>query len=70
MGPSTPATQRRLAREERRLKVHLLVRKTSKTEGRAAAFRYCGDLEFDTWKGDSPITVIWKLLTSPSPPAS
>ena len=42
--------------------VHLFVRSRSKTpDGRGAPFYYCGPVEFVSWTGDKPITVIWNL---------
>jgi hypothetical protein len=43
--------------------VHLFVRATAKLGQRAAPFYYCGQLQFDSWEGDKPIRVIWKLRT-------
>jgi len=44
------------------LTVHLFVRPKSKEAGsKAAPFYYCGELEFDRWKDEKPITVWWKL---------
>jgi superfamily II DNA or RNA helicase/diadenosine tetraphosphate (Ap4A) HIT family hydrolase/HKD family nuclease len=44
--------------------VHLFVRKTKKERGRAAPFVYCGPVGFQSWKGNSPISVIWSLEQS------
>ena len=45
-------------------RVHLFVR-TSKLRGTGAApFIYCGSPAFQSWEGEKPITVVWKL---PSP---
>ena len=49
---------------ERRIDVHLFVRKTGKVDGRAAPFTYYGQLAFQSWEGEKPITVIWKLSES------
>ncbi len=58
------ATEQKLARHvELGIPVHLFVRKTSKVEGRAAPFLYCGECEFLSWAGDRPITVRWTLKT-------
>jgi hypothetical protein len=46
------------------ISVHLFVRKTSKVDGRAAPFLYCGECEFLSWEGDRPITVHWKLKSA------
>jgi hypothetical protein len=50
-------------------RVHLFVRPTAKIGGKTQAFIYCGELEFERWQGDKPITVWWRLRT-PVPPAS
>jgi len=43
-------------------KIHLFIRDRRKTpRGKAAAFVYCGDVQFDSWEGDQPITIRWKL---------
>jgi superfamily II DNA or RNA helicase/diadenosine tetraphosphate (Ap4A) HIT family hydrolase/HKD family nuclease len=56
------ATEQKLARHvDLGIPVHLFVRKTSKVNGRAAPFLYCGECEFLHWAGDRPITVHWKL---------
>ena len=41
--------------------VHLFVRPTGKVAGKTRAFIYCGELEFERWEGDKPITVWWQL---------
>jgi len=41
--------------------VHLFVRPTGKVAGKTQPFLYCGELEFERWEGDKPITVWWKL---------
>ncbi len=43
------------------IQVHLFVRKTSKIDQRAAPFTYCGELDFVSWQGEKPITVVWRL---------
>ncbi len=48
--------------EERGIAVHLFVRQASKTShGRSAPFVYCGDVFFESWEGEQPITVHWRL---------
>jgi superfamily II DNA or RNA helicase/diadenosine tetraphosphate (Ap4A) HIT family hydrolase len=50
---------------ERGIQVHLFVRKEKRAPaGGAAPFIYCGELEFIEWKGERPITIRWKLLSS------
>ena len=42
--------------------VHLFVRAKGKTaEGRGAPFYYLGCVDFKSWEGDKPITVMWAL---------
>ena len=43
--------------------VHLFVRPTAKMGGKAQPFTYSGELEFERWEGDKPVTVWWKLET-------
>jgi hypothetical protein len=44
------------------ISVHLFVRERSKLPGgRGAPFTYCGPVEFVSWEGEKPITVVWKL---------
>jgi len=50
----------------KRIDVQLFVRKKSKENGRAAPFVYCGKVNFQSWEGDSPISVTWELA-SPVP---
>ena len=53
-----------LHHRERGIDVHLFVRRFPKTQrGKAAPFLYCGDLEFESWEGEKPITVRWRLKT-------
>ena len=49
-------------------RVHLFVRPTGKVGGKTQPFVYCGELEFERWEDDKPITVWWKVR-SPVPPA-
>ena len=41
--------------------VHLWVRKQAKARGKTMPFVYCGELEFQSWEGEKPITVWWRL---------
>lgn len=43
--------------------VHLFVRPNGKEGGKAAPFVYCGELEFQRWEGEQPITVWWQMKT-------
>jgi len=48
--------------------VHLFVRAKAKTPaGTGAPFYYCGPVDYVSWTGEKPITVVWKL-TTPVPP--
>jgi superfamily II DNA or RNA helicase/diadenosine tetraphosphate (Ap4A) HIT family hydrolase len=52
---------------DRGIAVHLFVRRFPKTQrGKAAPFMYCGDLDFQSWEGEKPITIRWRL-TKPLP---
>jgi superfamily II DNA or RNA helicase/HKD family nuclease len=45
--------------------IHLFVRKRGKRgNSTAAPFFYCGELVFDRWDGERPITVWWRLKTA------
>ena len=47
---------------EREIAVHLFVRAQKKRSGGGSApFIYCGDVVFQSWQGDKPITVRWQL---------
>jgi Domain of unknown function (DUF3427) len=41
--------------------VHLLVRPTKRTGSAPTPFIYCGEVDFVSWEGDTPITVHWRL---------
>jgi hypothetical protein len=40
---------------------HLFVRPTKKTGQKPTPFTYCGEVDFVSWEGNSPITVRWRL---------
>ena len=42
--------------------VHLFARATAKVRGETQPFAYAGELEFQRWEGDNPITVWWGLM--------
>ena len=46
--------------------IHLFVRPTKKRGTKATPFFYCGDVDFQDWQGETPITVTW-ALRSPVP---
>jgi hypothetical protein len=51
----------------RGITVHLFLRAKAKTpSGTGAPFYYCGPVDYGSWSGDKPITVMWKL-TVPVP---
>jgi hypothetical protein len=54
--------------QEEGYQVHLFVRRTKTIKGRAAPFVYCGEVGFEGWENDAPITVRWRL-PEPVPPA-
>ena len=41
--------------------VHLFVRKRKVLDGKGAPFVYCGQVEFESWEGNNPISVNWRL---------
>lgn len=41
--------------------IHLFVRRRAKLAGRTEPFLYAGRLLFDSWEGDKPITIWWRL---------
>lgn len=43
------------------ISVHLLIRRTKKIGSKAAPFVYCGEVDFQDWEGNKPITVRWRL---------
>lgn len=45
----------------RGIHVHLCVRREAKVRGKTSPFRYCGELLFERWEGEKPITVWWRL---------
>jgi superfamily II DNA or RNA helicase/HKD family nuclease/diadenosine tetraphosphate (Ap4A) HIT family hydrolase len=49
---------------EKGIAVHLFVRSVAKVGGQTKPFYYCGELEFDRWEGEKPITVWWKMKNS------
>lgn len=52
------------AHKEQEIAVQLFIRAKAKTrDGRGAPFLYCGPVEFVSWTGEKPITVVWKLPT-------
>ena len=57
----SPAGQRLKNHRADRTQIHLFVRPVAKVNGKTQQFVYCGQLEFERWQGDKPITVWWKL---------
>ena len=48
--------------EAQGITVHLFVREKSQLPGGGGApFYYCGPVDFISWIGEKPITVIWRL---------
>lgn len=47
--------------EKKGISVHLFVRRTKKIQGRPAPFYYCGNVIYDKWERERPITIDWKL---------
>jgi superfamily II DNA or RNA helicase/diadenosine tetraphosphate (Ap4A) HIT family hydrolase len=44
--------------------IHLFVRSAGKVKGKTQPFAYAGELEFQRWEGDKPITVWWKMKSA------
>lgn len=42
-------------------RLHLFVRMEKKRGQKAAPFTYCGEVAFESWEGDKPISVTWRL---------
>lgn len=47
--------------EVRGVKVQLFVRKHKVLDGKASPFVYCGPVTFESWDGEMPISVTWRL---------
>jgi len=47
--------------KESGIAVHLFVRRGKLLDGKAAPFLYCGEVDFQRWEGQKPITVWWHL---------
>jgi superfamily II DNA or RNA helicase/diadenosine tetraphosphate (Ap4A) HIT family hydrolase len=45
------------------LTVHLFVRRSKKIRNQSAAFYYCGEVTFESWQDERPITINWQLST-------
>ena len=43
------------------VEVHLFVRKRKVLDGKGASFVYCGPVDFESWEGEQPISVNWRL---------
>ena len=41
--------------------IHLFIRRHKLLDGTAAPFVYCGPVDFESWDGENPITVNWRL---------
>jgi len=41
--------------------VHLFVRGNKIRGAKGAPFVYCGDVDFESWEGDAPISVVFRL---------
>ena len=46
---------------EKGIDVHLFVRRDKLRDKKAAPFLYCGEVDFVDWKGEAPITIVWRL---------
>ena len=47
--------------EKEGVSVHLFIRKRKVLDGKAAPFVYCGLVDFESWEGEKPISVLWRL---------
>ena len=47
--------------------IHLFIRKLKVLDGKAAPFVYCGRVDYESWEGEQPISVIWRLRESVPP---
>ena len=52
---------------ERGIAVHFFVRRNKLLQGKASPFVYCGEVDFEGWEGDAPITVRWRLREAVPP---
>jgi hypothetical protein len=52
--------------EQKKLAVHLFIRRSKKIQSRPAPFYFCGDVRFEHWEGECPITIDW-ILPEPIP---
>ena len=43
------------------LKVHLFVRRSKKIRSQSSPFYYCGEVTFESWQDERPITINWRL---------
>lgn len=41
--------------------IHLFIRNRKVLDGKAAPFVYCGPVDFESWEGEKPISVTWRL---------
>ncbi len=41
--------------------IHLFIRNRKVIDGKAAPFVYCGPVDFESWNGEKPISVTWRL---------
>ena len=41
--------------------LHLFIRNRKVLDGKAAPFVYCGPVDFESWEGEKPISVTWRL---------
>ncbi|TGN68545.1 DUF3427 domain-containing protein [Paracoccus liaowanqingii] len=51
-----------LSSQEADAKVHLFVRAHRLRNGKGAPFLYCGQPRFESWEGNGPITISWRLI--------
>ena len=57
-----PTSGERLSKHEALgVHTHLFVRQTKMSGKKAAPFISCGEVEFERWEGEMPITIWWRL---------
>ena len=44
--------------------IYLFIRRHKLLDGTVAPFVYCGPVDFESWEGETPITVKWRLRES------
>ena len=53
-----------ISQSDKDFEIHLFVRSGKLRGGKGAPFYYCGDVDFESWTGEAPITVNWRLRST------